>query len=689
MADFTWDINNSADRERYYWPREAVMRWWQQGWNWESLALKECPHEDYATYGDYYEPVFRFPDPRIAEDPPEITEEEYWGDRWLTKFADKHWTPYHLPLFDPITGVLGPKHPGYVGNDKWSQQDVRAFVAGLRARMRAGAQLEGSWERQIFGPDRRAPLSGTQIPPRTNLCLTGNPVHVACCSAMFAHSCEFSDENGQTSFGAGSSFADAVFGPATIFGGITFDVGADFGWALFASDANFENAQFGAFASFSHTQFGDYTKFREAHFSEAADLQSAKFGHEVDFERATFGDRSRLDNAWFGVNTNFRDAHFGDEVRFYHAFFSNWLSFSGARIGRFSSFVGAYFDGNVTFVNAGFGTGANFQGACFAADVSFARRIARDGRNPRVGQEDGPEAFGNIYFCDVKFWGDADFSNRQFDDGVDFSNASFGGVVAFHGAKLRENTLLPVECGFLPAPGEKLPNLLRRTERDVHKRSKKGTTGDKDIAELERQSRLARATKSRLERSPLYVFRRGRWRNLREDHGAWNKRCKEFEQAYRRLKLLMQQQGARNEEQAFYALEIKSRIQRRDIPLFEKLFAWLYGLTSDYGQSVTRPFGGLAATAVLFGAVFIWLSFAAGQEYSFDNVGSYLARNLVPGLLVRDLTQSGSSPYQVWVDALLKAYGAGFYLLATLHAIFNLILWFLFALALRRRFQIS
>ena len=643
MADIVWDL------ERYYWPREGVMRWWQQGWDWESLRSKKCLHPDYATYGDYYAPVFKFSDPRpdyintsygnyvelaFKSDGPlsEITEEEYWGSRWFTEFVGKRWTPYHLPLFDPETGKLSPKHPDYRDAGRWSDADHEAFVRGLKARMRAGNEVKG---RKLREPDWRAQLSGVVIPPSKDICLPDETVHVDFSDALFGHSCRFIGDARSTAFGPNTSFARALFG----------------------NDINFTGAQFGNSTSFAATRFGDYAHFEGTQFGELAIFILVQFSGDAYFGGARFGAGAMFDDARFGRSASFVDVQFGEVTIFDRAQFLSNAEF---------------------FLS----TGPRVETpATLSANIEFG-----ENRSATL-------AFRRISFAKVEFRSDADFSNRHFTGKIDFSDAKFYGVVAFHGSVLHENTLLPVEKGFLAAPGECFPWELR-PERKLE------TGLAKDDGSFARRilggmSDLKRALDEWLDRSQhIHRFRRKRQIKrvlLSEDKtgNAWNNRCKEFEQAYRRLKLLMQQQGARNEEQAFYALEIRSRIQRRDIPLFEKLFAWLYGLTSDYGQSVMRPFGGLGATAILFGALLVWLSFASGHGYSFDNVASYLARNLVPGLLVRDLTQGSSSPYQVWVDALLKAYGAGFYLLATLHAIFNLILWFLFALALRRRFQIS
>jgi hypothetical protein len=656
VADFEWDL------QRYDWPREGVLRWWAQCWDWDSLARNDCPHPDYKTYGEYYAPTFKFHDPRVKDNPPDITEENYWGERWRTNFAGKEWDIYHLPTFDPETGALGPKHGNYEGDDKWSDADREAFSLGLRARMRAGKAVRLHYfGNKIDGPDTRVPLSGIVTTRNTDLSLPGETVHVDFSDALFGSGCRFSraDDEGDA--------RHTRFGAATCFASVQFGGKADFASVQFGNKVNFTAAQFGDEANFTSAQFESLANFILARFGDGAQFRSARFDGAVYFRSVQFGDWAQFRSARFCGEADFSLAQFGDEANFTHA-----------RFGILADFTSAQFDDRALFTNALFGDVAKFDFARFLGNVYFSLDNGRDNL-----------AFRSICFKGVAFWGDVDFTNRRFAEPADFTDAKFYGAAIFHNAALHEGVKFTTsDETFFPAPGQ-LPRISgdEATEHPQLSAALESIAGERERLEQ------ARAT----ARRKLWI------RAIRKIFGlavdklqtdAWTQKCYNFEQAYRRLKILMQQQGARNEEQFFHALEIKSRMKRLDIPWLEKPFADLYGAFSNYGQSVTRPVVWLGAFAIFFFMLMCLLSGWSGLGWFtpavMSQAGAYLIRNLVPGLWLRDLTVGGGFlAYQFWIDKLLMAHKFIFLSIATLHAILNLVLWFLLALALRRRFRIG
>ena len=92
-------------------------------------------------------------------------------------------------------------------------------------------------------------------------------------------------------------------------------------------------------------------------------------------------------------------------------------------------------------------------------------------------------------------------------------------------------------------------------------------------------------------------------------------------QAYRTLKLAMENHRARQEEAMFYALEQKRlrAAENRDMSLWEATLSWLYEKAANYGRSSQRPFWLLVALTVLFWGIYaIVASPGIGPDRALD-----------------------------------------------------------------------
>jgi len=78
--------------------------------------------------------------------------------------------------------------------------------------------------------------------------------------------------------------------------------------------------------------------------------------------------------------------------------------------------------------------------------------------------------------------------------------------------------------------------------------------------------------------------------------------------AYRTLKLAMEKIRARNEEAMFSALEQKCIHLNPNTPKSFKTFSWLYGVTTDYGQSVWHVFRSFLITLFSFFIIYLWIA---------------------------------------------------------------------------------
>ncbi len=175
-------------------------------------------------------------------------------------------------------------------------------------------------------------------------------------------------------------------------------------------------------------------------------------------------------------------------------------------------------------------------------------------------------------------------------------------------------------------------------------------------------------------------------------------RLRELERGCRVLKLAFERAANKSREQMLYRFELRARRAQRNLPPGEALFSDLYALASDYGASMARPFVALALLIVLFGAIFLgWgyargfvgadaeaLNLAASQAFDLSWANVFKPLSALNG----EATDQGTLTHELlndptpWVSAAVRA-------VATLQSLLAIVLAFLFALAVRRRFQIS
>ncbi|MEL7481879.1 MAG: hypothetical protein AAGJ29_09985, partial [Pseudomonadota bacterium] len=169
---------------------------------------------------------------------------------------------------------------------------------------------------------------------------------------------------------------------------------------------------------------------------------------------------------------------------------------------------------------------------------------------------------------------------------------------------------------------------------------------------------------------------------------------------YRVAKKAMEAQGDFGREQTYYRFEVKARMKRPDVSLTERFVSFFYDHASNYGASIGRPF----ATFFVFLGVFTiaYFSLAAWLGVIGDNAafrpGEGWVRALelswnaaFRGLLILPLAEPET--ITSFADQLFFPdsgwWGMATRALVTAQALSSLLLLFLFALAVRRKFQIS
>ena len=178
-------------------------------------------------------------------------------------------------------------------------------------------------------------------------------------------------------------------------------------------------------------------------------------------------------------------------------------------------------------------------------------------------------------------------------------------------------------------------------------------------------------------------------------------RWDELAGGYRTAKAAMERQGAFERAQRYYRYEVQARIKKPTITWPERLAARFYGLFSDYGASIGRPFLGLGFFLLFFAGVYLSIGVNLGEavfshtmltedswqalEFSLNNafrpLSALATQQPVEGETVR------------LAGKLLYGHGGGWGNLVRAFAIFqsliSLVLAFLFGLAVRRKFQIK
>jgi len=520
---------------------------------------------------------------------------------------------------------------------------------------------------------------------------------------------------GEATFGDDAGFNGATFGDDAGFGGATFGDNAGFNKATFGDRAGFSGATFGDRAGFSGATFGDRAGFSGAAFGNSARLFEAEFGNNATFSQARFGDEALFVGATFGASAGFFEATFGDDARFAVATFESGAGFLGATFGSGAGFFEATFGDDAGFHGARFGESVQFEEATFCGRVVFYG-LREDGAPTFAGavsfksaRFEGPALFGDnstqpgarfagrTSFRTATFEAYADFSRcawperaedqhaafegARFRDVADFNSQRFTAFALFDGADFQR----PVRLADPRPPNS--PNAMFKAARTATRKaiqSDRAKQGQKDYD---------------AEKDPVTHERGGeaRWRALAG--------------GFRTLKLAMQAQSDHDREQRFYRYELRARMRQPSTPVWERIAAWLYGLSSDDGTSIIRPFVSLAVLITGFTALY-WgagqlagvtaadtdiapaLDFALSQ--TFRPLGIWWGPALpdippLPGPPDASLSERlAAAPWRVQLaHGLGQAGWTSVKFLATIQSFFSIVLLFLFALAVRRRFQIS
>lgn len=651
LADFTW--SGLAKRPL-------------DGWRWLEKTEALVPASDPRAKG------------AIA-----ATLQHYWWDQKSSLISNpatgESYTVAHLPL----------KWADGTPTDKarLGRQAMGAILQRLHAS--AGAEVVLDPTPRSIGAEGRAVLTGTVI-PSTPYGAAGRQSTV---SAVFDHA-YFMDG---VKWNDGITLDEASFKHAAFGGPAGFRKARSRG-----AVARFEDACFFGDADFAAIDFSNVTKFSGAFFAGWARFEKAVFRHAAWFEDATILGDAIFADACFDDDARSARLAIGGTASFDRAIFQKRAAFSDAIFERDAAFLGAVFFGPADFEGARFGQVLNIDEALFREAAHFSSGLSMrddpgrglelidassDAERRWVGRVGGGDQLPNAPFGSMGrlsasravFLSDVSFDRRTIEASMDLSHSLFAGIPYFHGARLPQRTSL-FETSFALL---KRPKVRRKGEKAKSISLSELAGRPIELADNPRvQEAIGRTSgQCRLKVAPPKLD---------------DVRLENAEAAFRTLKHAMEGIRAYRHESLFFKLELRARRLRKNdsqVPTWERWASQCYGALSDYGDSIIRPLVALVASWAIFGAGY-WLiqPLATDGVLTIQTLGDALQHSLGRAVIVGGYQgeEQAWEWYSSWANRGSVLSWAGVMRVASMvQSIFSVMLAFLAALALRRKFRIT
>ena len=423
-------------------------------------------------------------------------------------------------------------------------------------------------------------------------------------------------------------------------GSMVFPGTVDFRITEFRTEVNFDGTVFHGYADFEGAIFRRISCFIGVRFEDKSYFTDTKFEDEVSFGEAVFADKCVFSGAMFDKYSSFGDARFECSTYFDHA-----------RFGSLAAFDHALFAGGASFCLARFEDEAEFARASFSAYALFERVVFQNSANfPVVLFHEGID-FEGCEFAELARWDRAHFA----------SDASFRSVKSRKAFSLRQ-TVFAEPPDFLEADFHVAPVV------------------DDMTVSLPVAYRVLEVEDGEYAINGGYV-------------GACNcTKTADDHRFMRTLRKLADDGGDHLQSMNFFADEIRARRHWVDLPggpgMARYYFGWAYQIVSDFGRSVSRPFGWWLGSIAAFAGVYGWL--ATVKPVDGWAAGYLSARH---ALVVGGLTRSGKLNEVLGRlfgdgEGVMKVPdGAGFVMLA--QPVVSAVFLFFMALALRNHFKIG
>ncbi|KID57142.1 hypothetical protein JF50_07830 [Pseudoalteromonas luteoviolacea] len=441
---------------------------------------------------------------------------------------------------------------------------------------------------------------------------------------------------------------------------------------IFGGDTDFSKATFNGIASFNNSTFKGDVNFSNSIFNTYAFFQESSFSGEVDFIESTFSDDAYFDNSTFSDHTRFKKVIFSGGADFKNVTFSGYTVFSGATFSGDANFKRAGFSGLADFVSVNFNNGVDFTKANFIFDISF-------GGTQFNGLLDflGANFLGEALFRDVTFSNSANFSNTAFCSTADFNNANFGGYADFLEAIFSDhvefnNAVFESTFKFKPNSSEEVVSL---DFRGAAFNKLFLISGNYTCIPDLRQTK----TSHHLDLSELKV----QLKRTAEGVGAIGERAIDPLDSERlcRLKEIAESNKDQIRALAFHADEQRAS---RWIALnpWQSILDSFYSLTSNYGQSIFRPFVFLMMSIFVFSHVTI--SYADSKKDVQLTTAIVISVATVTPFMAISKDARSNNIKKIFSNDIPESYVMYGYF----HSFCSFIFIFLIGLGLRNRFRI-
>lgn len=604
------------------------------------------------------------------------TLQDYWRDQKdaLIEGDGRKWTIAHVPMH---------WRDGSPAKAGWAEAEREQLQSLVRAKLEAvDLRVHPQPQDAPEGRNFRAQLEG---------CILFNSSYQAHC-AYAAKRIFFEEDFTVMRLRAGSDFSDAYFKQLASWEDITGTGECQFNAARFLETAEFSRITFPGKVDFTDAEFFGVAKFYGTQFEGEAVFDRSQFRSNVWFLPSEITEKT----ARFAKGVSFTAATFHEDMSFEKAVFEQEVSYGWANFLGLSNWNFCEFKGKVNFERLNCVGVFTVHNCVFSSEVGF--EYGHFSKRARfTGVKFVPTGDAGINFECVRFNDLADFAGAQFPQRYEHFSGAFVGAQFIGVADMRSDeaggaTWIAALDGALLS-GKLLlePPSEADANREFHK---KMIPGAHQAAKADVEQMKAEAIK---EGSPL---KGGELRRRAAE--AVERRLRELESGCRVVKLAMGRDRNEVLEQRYYRFQLIARRRQKKTPGWEKLFSHLYALTSDYGTSMVKPFAALAFSLMLFAAGYLSLGLALDGAAPSNAVGDVVSdawsaatfswNNTFRPLsaLSVDVVRAGDGS---WLAALLYEFGPGpgfgVRALATLQSLLAIVLAFLFALAVRRRFQIG
>lgn len=446
----------------------------------------------------------------------------------------------------------------------------------------------------------------------------------------------------------------------------------------------------------------------DAYFAGPVSLANVCFKEASALARATFAGELDLSSTRFEKEFHASDSHFYANVVAWSAVFNRIGSFYGASFGNSAIFEFAEFYQFAYFNAARFLSEVNFRGARFAGSSYFTDVTWPEKQEHFGSAFTGASLYGTVFVPSDDFFGFAAFNSADISREVILSDDVIFKGKAFKNAVTEACSLQKAKADWqamrMEASKKKLPEVedgirgalapfnlnrsRRRPTRELHRE-------DYGRSDVEQSYSYQPSERDLQRRSPPSRF----------IEAVRDARLRELEGGVRALRRSAESVRDVAAAQSFFRMELLTRRRRRHRNAgLIRVFSTLYGVTSDFGGSLSRPLFWLFFGLLPLGAILAWVAasviatitpeaaitpgnlgaFPIGDAFSFSGevtfrplsywVDGANADNKIAQVL---LVESGP-----WTRFFVKIF-------ATIHSLCALALMFLFGLAARRQFQIG